>query len=845
MVGSTTNSTCLSGGQPVTIQNTTSWNDIGCPKGFYCPNNNATFLPQYCPPNPVCQALRLAGGKCIPTMGTFEPSICEAGYFCPPGGKDQLPCPEGSYCRQGSYEATKCAIGSRCPEKSIRDMNATPLAVLIIVDVVMVLAALGISLKRKFSNRVQNSSKEKRSNRKTFTKPGMFRGKEYSQIHDEQLQIAREQSDIAMEERIMNLQRRPTGFEELGNMDEEFVYDGHNAGEEQVMNTDLQLFVQSLSKCFGGSKFGLSFEFEDLKFHPPKAKKPILSQVSGLIDAGSLWGVMGASGAGKSTFVNVLMGKTKNTGGVTKVNGVAGDISKYKKIIGYVPQDDIVLPELTVRENILHSARIRLPCTWKEGEIQHHVDVLLACLQLSHVKDSLVGSTAAPVISGGQRKRVSIGMELAAAPMALFLDEPTSGLDATAANSIMKTLKALSRLGMTIVTIIHQPRQEIFESLDSLVLLGAGRMIYLGPQVGVKPHFESLGFKFPEHGNPSDVMGDIIAGEGRLYKRTGDASIQPLIEHWQNHPENPFEDVKGPGVSMAESNALSSTIKTRGTYWYRQIWFCFQRSLLQQYRMKSSFFFELGVGAISGFLIGLAELNQKGENFRGIFIEPYEMLSSSIDYNSVPQMALLVGLAIGLTASAPGVKVFGEEKLVYWREAAAGHNRFAYYVGKVISTIPRMILANFHFTVFFALMTTPIISWIDIFAANLLYFWCIYGLASCVSMITRREDGPLLAVMSSLIVGVLNGMSPSLKKVRGWHMVWLWRASPGTWLAEGYFTQNISPMEYLYDIESAKDAVGYRLGHFQQDMLMLLALGAIYRVVAFAGLRGMYRHKQR
>lgn len=90
---------------------------------------------------------------------------------------------------------------------------------------------------------------------------------------------------------------------------------------------------------------------------------------------------------------------------------------RYKKIIGYVPQDDIVLPELTVRENILHSARIRLPCTWKEDEIQHHVDVLLACLQLSHVKDSLVGSTAAPVISGGQRKRVSIGMELAAAPM--------------------------------------------------------------------------------------------------------------------------------------------------------------------------------------------------------------------------------------------------------------------------------------------------------------------------------------------------------------------------------------------------------------------------------------------
>ncbi|ESZ96754.1 hypothetical protein SBOR_2898 [Sclerotinia borealis F-4128] len=845
MVESTTNSTCFFGGQPVTIQDANSWNDIGCPQGFYCPNNNATFLPEYCPPNVACQAARLAGGSCRPTMGNFEPSVCEAGYYCPPGGKEQIKCPRGSYCRQASYEATKCAIASRCPEGSIRDMDIVPLAILIVVDLVIVLGALGISLKRKLSNRVQNHSKEKRSNRKTFTKPGMFRGREYSQVHNEQLQVAREQSDTAMEERIMNLQRKATGFEELGNMNEEFVYDGHDGGDEQLINTDLQLFVQSLSKCFGGTQFGLTFDFEDLKFLPPKANKPILSQVSGSIDAGSLWGVMGASGAGKSTFVNVLMGKTRNTGGVTKVNGIAGDISKYKKIIGYVPQDDIVLPELTVRENILHSARIRLPCTWKESEIQHHVDVLLACLQLSHVKDSLVGSTAAPVISGGQRKRVSIGMELAAAPMALFLDEPTSGLDATAANSIMKTLKALSRLGMTIVTIIHQPRQEIFESLDSLVLLGTGRMIYLGPQVGVKPHFERLGYKFPEHGNPSDVMGDIIAGEGRLYKRTGDASITSLIEHWQNRPDDPFEDVKDSGVSMVESNALAETIKTRGTYWYRQIWFCFQRSLLQQYRVKDSFFFELGVGAGAGFLIGLAELNQKGANFRGIFNEPYEMLSSSIDYNSVPQMALLVGLAIGLTASAPGVKIFGEEKLVYWREAAAGHNRFAYYIGKVLSTIPRMILANLHFTVLFALMTTPRISWMNMFTANLLYFWCIYGLASCVSMVTRREDGPLLAVMSSLIVGVLNGMSPSLEKVRGWHMVWLWRATPGTWLAEAYITQNITPLEYLYNIESAKDAMGYELGHFTQDLLMLLALGAAYRVIAFLGLRFTNRHKQR
>ena len=555
---------------------------------------------------------------------------------------------------------------------------------------------------------------------------------------------------------------------------------------------------------------------------------------------------MGASGAGKSTFVNVLMGKQTNTGGITKVNGVPGQTSKYKKIIGYVPQDDIVLPELTVRENILHSARIRLPSTWKDDEIQQHVDVLLSCLHLDHVRDSLVGSTAAPVISGGQRKRVSIGMELAAAPMALFLDEPTSGLDATSAASIMMTLKALSKLGITVVTIIHQPRQEIFESLDTLMLFGAGRMIYSGKVAEAKRYFEGCGFNFPQHGNPADVMIDIIAGQGHLYKKSGDTNIQALIEHWKHRQQSsPITNRQTPPLSMKDTLALRRSVKKRGAPWYRQIMHCLRRALLQQYRLKSSFIFEIAVGALAGFLIGLAELTQHGNNFRGLYHEPYLLLSSSIDYSSVLQMSLLVGLAIGLTASAPGVKIFGEERLVYWREAAAGHNRFAYYTGKTLSTFPRMLLANLHFSTFFLLLATPRISWGAAFIINLAYFYCIYGLASIVGMITRREDGPLLATVASLIVGVISGMSPTLVTVAGWHMSWLWRASPGTWLTEGYFDKNVRPWGYLYQIEDAEMYIGFRVGRFWMDLGILFVLGTVYRILAFVLMRVVNRRKQK
>ncbi|KAL6718956.1 hypothetical protein ACLMJK_003191 [Lecanora helva] len=609
-----------------------------------------------------------------------------------------------------------------------------------------------------------------------------------------------------------------------------------NQLNHDTADPDIQLFVQSLSKCTMASNFGLSFEFENLEFRPTKGSKPILSEVSGQIEGGTLCGVMGASGAGKSTFVNVLMGRQPHTCGETKVNGCTGPISKYKKIIGYVPQDDIVLSELTVRENLLHSARIRLPSDWDDSQIQEHVDILLRCLHLLHVQNSLVGSPAAPVISGGQRKRVSIGIELAAAPMALFLDEPTSGLDATSASSVMATLKALSRVGITIVAVIHQPRYEIFASLDFVHLMGAGQVIYSGRQNRVQAYFEQCGFEIPKITNPADAIMDIISGQGHKYRESGDAGISVLIGHWKERGKSFTTSASPTAPVSTEAAALRKMVKRRGAPWYRQMYLCFCRALLQQYRYRISFYHEMCVAAVAGLLIGLAFLTQNGMNFRGIFHSPYELLSPAVDYSSVPQMSLLTALAIGLTASTPGVKIFGEEKLVYLRESSSGHNRFAYYAGKVLSTFPRMVLANAHFTVMFMILATPRISWPAAFVANLLYFYCAYGLASCISMVTRREDGPLIATVSILVVGVISGTSPTLRTVNDWHMGWLWRSSPGTWLSEAYFTENVYLYGYLYKINHAAEMTGYNFSRFRLDLLMLFAMGTMYRVVAFVGL---------
>lgn len=205
--------------------------------------------------------------------------------------------PPGYFCTHGSTEATKCSPGSWCPAKAVRDTNFLPLAFLLLLDILLVAATLYLKA-RNSRQRASKQSKGGKRETKVWAQPaGRFlRGPGYRQLDDEQYPGFTD-NDLPMEPSIRQLGRRPTGFEELGALEVEFIEELHNSDAET--KTDLHLFVQSLSKCLGATKFGLSFEFQDLGFKPPKSTKPILAEVSGTIHAGSLWGVMGASGAGK------------------------------------------------------------------------------------------------------------------------------------------------------------------------------------------------------------------------------------------------------------------------------------------------------------------------------------------------------------------------------------------------------------------------------------------------------------------------------------------------------------------------------------------------------------------
>ena len=192
-------------------------------------------------------------------------------------------------------------------------------------------------------------------------------------------------------------------------------------------------------------------------------------------NSGKLLGIMGASGAGKSTLLNVLNGSEKPTEGQVLLNGV--DIHKNPEfiegVIGFVPQDDLLFDQLTVYQNLFYAAKLCFS-NYTDAEIDQLVNKTLTNLGLLEIKDLQVGSPLEKVISGGQRKRVNIALELLREPSILFVDEPTSGLSSRDSENIMDLLKDLSLNGKIVFVVIHQPSSVIFKMFDRLLVLDTG-----------------------------------------------------------------------------------------------------------------------------------------------------------------------------------------------------------------------------------------------------------------------------------------------------------------------------------------------------------------------------------
>lgn len=247
--------------------------------------------------------------------------------------------------------------------------------------------------------------------------------------------------------------------------------------------------------------------------------KQILTDIQGSIQPGELMAIMGASGAGKTTFLDLLARKNKKgkVQGDFFINGEKIVDSEFRSIIGFVDQEDTLLPTLTVHETIMDSAMLRLPKEMSLTAKRQKVEDVERQLGIHHIRHQLIGSEEGNRgISGGEKRRVGIACELVTSPSILFLDEPTSGLDAFNAFNVVESLVSLVKnYNRTVIFTIHQPRSNIVALFDQLVLLARGRVVYSGPFASCQSYFDSIGYSCPPGFNIADYLVDLTMHAGQ------------------------------------------------------------------------------------------------------------------------------------------------------------------------------------------------------------------------------------------------------------------------------------------------------------------------------------------
>jgi len=315
------------------------------------------------------------------------------------------------------------------------------------------------------------------------------------------------------------------------------------------------------------------------------ADRRLVSDVSLTILASEFIGIMGPSGAGKSTLMSSLNGYMRPSRGAVLVNGL--DLYKHYDLfrgqIGYVPQDDIIHANLSVRQALYYTARLRLPPDSSRDEIEKRIATVIEQLGLEGTENVRIGSPERRGISGGQRKRVNLAMELLTDPSILFLDEPTSGLSSEDALLVMSLLRELAEAGKTILLTIHQPSQKVYRTLDNLILIAKdagssepGTIAYYGP---ADP--DAFEFFAPEDAagevQPQDRMPEMILS------RLADHPSSEWITRYQNSAvKKRYVDDRARAETSTEETADQPQQSPAGEV--RRWWYLVERSAVIKFK---------------------------------------------------------------------------------------------------------------------------------------------------------------------------------------------------------------------------------------------------------------------
>ncbi|XP_022926052.1 putative white-brown complex homolog protein 30 [Cucurbita moschata] len=591
----------------------------------------------------------------------------------------------------------------------------------------------------------------------------------------------------------------------------------------------------------------IEIAFKDLTLTLKGKNKHIMRCVTGKLMPGRVTAVMGPSGAGKTTFLTALAGKS--TGcimtGLVLINGKPESIYSYKKIIGYVPQDDIVHGNLTVEENLRFSARCRLSADMPKPDKVLVVERVIESLGLQAVRDSLVGTVEKRGISGGQRKRVNVGLEMVMEPSLLILDEPTTGLDSASSQLLLRSLRREALEGVNICMVLHQPSYSLFKMFDDLVLLAKGGLTaYHGPVKKVEEYFAGIGITVPERVNPPDHFIDILEG---LEKPKG-VTREQLPVRWMLHNGYPVppdmlklcdfdtsasdstrgqntkddagepsiagnvrQDVKS-NVEMQHDHFLShkdlSNRRTPGLA--RQFRYFIGRVTKQRLREAKIQLTDYLMLLLAGACLGtLAKVND----------ETFDSLGYTFTV-----------IAISLLCKIAALRSFSLDKLQYWRESASGISSLAHFLAKDTLDLFNTIIKPLFYLSMFYFFNNPRSSFSDNYIVLVCLVYCVTGMAYAFAIYLQPAPAQLWSVLLPVVLTLIANQEKDSPVVK-----YLGNLCYPKWALEGFVIANAERYSGVWLITRCTSLMenGYDLHDWHRSLVMLILFGVVSRVAAF------------
>ncbi|OIT07727.1 PREDICTED: ABC transporter G family member 11-like isoform X2 [Nicotiana attenuata] len=437
----------------------------------------------------------------------------------------------------------------------------------------------------------------------------------------------------------------------------------------------------------GSKTRGVSLTWNDLWVTVSTRKsgrKAILQGLTGYARPSELLAVMGPSGCGKSTFLDALAGRldfSTRQSGVILING-----HKQKLSYGtcaYLTQDETLLATLTVKEAVYYSAQLQLPDSMTKSEKIQIAEQTIKEMGLQDAMNTRIGGWGNKGISGGEKRRLSICMEILTRPKLLFLDEPTSGLDSAASYYVMSGISR-QKEGRTIVASIHQPSAEVFNLFHSLCLLSSGRIVYFGPASAAIQFFARNGFPCPRLQNPSDHFLKTInkdfdedVEQGSAGRKPTEEVIDLLVNSYKSSEEyhevqNQVAEICQQGGEILEKRSHAN-FTTQGLVLTR-------RSSVNMFRDLG--YYWMRFATYVAIALGLGSI--------------YYDLGSN--YRSVEERGLMVAFVVSFMTfmTVGGFPSFVEDMKVFQRENLNGHyGCCTFVIGNTLSSIPYVLLISF------------------------------------------------------------------------------------------------------------------------------------------------------